>query len=150
MRPAHVLLFLLSVLGLLALIGAVLPAGGLQLGDALTVRLPTAREMLFPEKQERVDISAIEALATDTGTAAVADTALQPVVAPPTDQVVPLDTTALPSLAERSALHHAGDDRATLHPFYRALERARHGKRPMHILHFGDSQIGRASCRERV
>ena len=66
MKPSGVLLFLLVVMAGLGLLGALMPASGLHLGGSLTLDLPSPREMLFPKEEEKVDISDILAVTTDS------------------------------------------------------------------------------------
>ena len=61
MKPSRTLLFLLAVIGVLALIGRAMPEGGLRLGT-LTLEFPDPRGMLLMAKEKKVDISDIIAL----------------------------------------------------------------------------------------
>ncbi|WKZ66438.1 MAG: GDSL-type esterase/lipase family protein [Flavobacteriales bacterium] len=141
MTPTRILAFLVAVLLLLAAIGALLPAGGLQLAG-LNIRLPGPREALFPAREERVDISDIIALEADT--AAVDTIAVAALEAEPADTVAPpfaFDASKLAPLEERIRLHFPPEGPAILHPFFAALQGAASAKRPVRILHYGDSQL---------
>jgi lysophospholipase L1-like esterase len=58
MTPKKTILFVLSVLGLLALSMILVPSGGLKLGG-FTLHMPTFKEMFVPEKEDYVDVSQI-------------------------------------------------------------------------------------------
>jgi len=143
MKPAQVLLFILAVIAGLGVVGLVMPADGIAFGGSFTVRMPEPKEVLFPVEEEKVDISDILAVATDssatTDTEALADsltsdTALivEPFV---------FDTTKLRPLEERIALHYPNGDKHVLWPLFAKLEAANAGSRPMRIMHYGDSQL---------
>lgn len=141
MSPARTLAFLCAVLALLALLGQALPMEGLQIGP-FTLRMPRAHAVLFPEKQERVDISDILAVQADSS---AADTALvEPVAAIEQDSLrapIAFDASKLAPLEERIRLHFPAQGAAALHPFFEALRSAYAAKEPIRILHYGDSQI---------
>lgn len=144
MKPVHVLLFLLAVMAGLGIIGTLLPVDGLRLSDGLALRLPSPREVLFPIEEEKVDISDILAVATDsaatTNTEALADSLIADTT---TEAVQPFvfDTTKLRPLEERIALHYPNDDKQVLWPLFSKLEAANSGKHPLRIMHYGDSQL---------
>ena len=144
MKPIHVLLFLLAVLAGLGIIGAVLPADGVVLGDGLTLRMPSPKEVLFPVEEAKVDISDILAVATDsaatTDTGALADSLTADTA---TEAVQPFvfDTTKLRPLEERIALHYPNGDKQVLWPLFAKLEAANGGGHPLRIMHYGDSQL---------
>lgn len=142
MSPGRVLAFVVAVLALLALIGQVLPESGVEVGG-ITVRMPRAKELLFAEKQERVDITDILAVQADT---AAADTleveaALETVVADSAHAPIAFDESKLAPLEERIRFHFPPQGAGVLHPFFRSLQGAYAAKDPVRILHYGDSQI---------
>lgn len=145
MSPARVLAFVAAVLALLALIGQVLPKEGADLGF-VTLRMPTASELLFAEKQQRVDISEILAIQTDTAASdtiaveAVAET-LAVVVTDSAKKPIAFDESKLAPLEDRIRFHFPEKGASVLHPFFKSLQSAYAGKEPMRILHYGDSQI---------
>lgn len=144
MKPSHVLLFLLAVLGGLGLVGWIMPSGGWKIHDRFTLRLPTPQDVLFPVKDARVDISDILAVATDsaatTNTEALADSLMGDTVETAAEPFV-FDTTKLRPLEERIALHYPNDDKRILWPLFAKLEAANTGKQPLRIMHYGDSQL---------
>jgi len=119
MKPHHTLAFLASVLTLLAAVGWMLPAEGLNLG-ALTLRFPSPGDLLPRPRQAEPDLRAILDLPTDGDSVAAAP-------APPAPVRVPLQ--------------YPGDDPGVLHDVFAALEKAKDRSRPLRILHYGDSQI---------
>jgi len=133
MKPVGVLLFLLAVLCGLGVLGSLMPADGIRVG-ALTLDLPSAREMLFPHEEEKVDISDILAIATDS--AAVRTDSIATDTLP-----FVFDESKLPPLQERIALHYPNGDKSVLHPLFAAMESAGGGRRPIRIMHYGDSQL---------
>ena len=142
MKPWHILVFLISVFMLLALIGAVLPKEGLSLGEGHALRFPSAQHVLFPTEQELVDISDILAVPTDS--MSVPDTAAQRASAEDTITAPPpfvFDASKLPPLEQRIALHYPEGNKTVLYPLFAALEGSRSRKKPVRVLHYGDSQI---------
>lgn len=140
MTPARVLTFVLAVLALLALVGQVMPDDGVRIGG-IVVDFPSAQEVLFPEKQELVDISDILAVPTDSSSieldsllvdTAATDTVVEPFV---------FDASKLAPLEERIRLHYPAEGKQALHGFFAALERAGNASKPVRILHYGDSQL---------
>jgi len=139
MSPARVLVFLLAVLAVLALIGQLIPQEGLPIGG-LTLRMPRAHDVLFPEEQARVDISDILAVATDSTEAPSDTTAME---APADSAATPpaFDPSTLAPLEERIKLHFPAQGASVLQPFFADLESAASQAKPVRILHYGDSQI---------
>jgi lysophospholipase L1-like esterase len=138
-RPWRTLTFLLGVLSLCALVGALMPVEGIPITDGSTLRFPSIRGTLFPEKEETVDISAIVAMPTEAPeTVVAADTVPDDSV---TVEPFVFDTTKIPPLSERIALHYPNGDKSVLHDVFAALEAARSGGRPIRVMHYGDSQL---------
>ena len=131
MTPGRIVAFLILVLSLLGLLGIILPEQGIKLGDELTIRFPSPAEILSPEKQEQVDISDILELEADADEVAALDTLAQDTLAP----------AVLAPLEERIALHYPKKDKSVLFALFSKLEKARSQKRPVRILHYGDSQL---------
>ena len=151
MKPAHILLFLAAVLLVLAMVGSLIPAEGLRLAE-YTLRFPSAQQVLFPEKREKVDISDILAMPTNEDEESelplliTVDELLVPDTLgmdtlPGTPEDVRFDPSRIPPLEERIVLHYPEAGKAVLHPFFAALAKAPQGKRPMRIMHYGDSQL---------
>ena len=142
MRPVHVLAFLLSVWAGLALIGWLLPSD-LRLSDGLALRIPRATD-LFDAEEEKVDISDILAVVTDSAATVDTEALADSLPAADTTTVVEpfvFDSTQLRPLEERIALHYPNGDKTVLWPIFQKLEAARSGKQPMRIMHYGDSQL---------
>jgi len=144
MKPVHVLAFVLVVLGGLAVLGGLMPKDGLVLSDGITLRMASPSEILFSTEAEKVDISDILAVETDsaatTDTEALADSVA---VADTVHAAEPFvfDTTKLRPLEERIALHYPNGDKEVLWPLFAKLEAARSGAKPLRIMHYGDSQL---------
>jgi len=145
MSPARVLAFVVAVLALLALIGQALPKEGADLG-LLTVHMPTAGDVLFAEKQRRVDISEILAIEADSAASdtlaigSLADTLLA-ASADSARKPIAFDESKLAPLEDRIRFHFPDQGASVLHPFFKSLQSAYAGKEPIRALHYGDSQI---------
>jgi lysophospholipase L1-like esterase len=146
MKPVHVLLFLLCVLGLLAVVGTLMPREGILIahddhGGETRLRFPAPQDILFPVEEEKVDISDILALTTND--TAVADVDTIAALSPETVSVEPFvfDPSRIAPLEERIALHFPKGDKSVLYPVFAALEEARRSARPVRVMHYGDSQI---------
>lgn len=143
MRPWHALIFLLAVMAGLAMVGTFFPKEGLRVSGTFTLRMPSAQDMLFPPQEQKVDISDILAVVTDS--AAVADTKALADSLPALDTSIlepfVFDSTKLRPLEERIALHYPNGDKRVLWPLFKELEAARSGKQPLRIMHYGDSQL---------
>lgn len=139
MTPGRVLAFILAVLLVLALIGQFMPKNGLHIAG-LELRFPSAKEMLFPEQQQLVDISDILAVPTDS-TEADADSLSIDSVAVDTTAKFVFDASKLAPLEERIKLHYPAEGKEALHNFFVALESAGARSKPIRILHYGDSQL---------
>lgn len=142
MKPWHVLLFLLAVMGGLGILGMVFPVNGLVIGEGLVLSMPSPADVLFPIDEEQVDISDILAVATDssttTDTEALADSLVADTARP---EPFVFDATKLRPLEERIALHYPNGDKQVLWPLFAKLEAANNGSRPLRIMHYGDSQL---------
>ena len=140
MTPARVLAFLCAVLLVLALIGQLLPKDGLRLGS-LELRFPSAREVLFPEEQQLVDIGDILALPTDSVTMPMDTLATDTMAVDTASTALVFDASKLAPLEERIKLHYPAGGKTVLHEFFAALESAGSASKPIRILHYGDSQL---------
>lgn len=152
MKPAHILLFFAATLLVLAVVGAFIPSDGLRVAG-LTLRFPSPQQVLFPQQRDKVDISDILAMPTnedeetelpllitmDEMRSAADTTGMDTLSTTPED--VRFDPSRIPPLEERIVLHYPDAGKAVLHPFFAALAKAPQGKRPMRIMHYGDSQL---------
>lgn len=136
-RPLHTLLFLLGVMALLALAGRAMPREGIAIGPSFTLSLPDPMA-LFEDREGPVDISAIQALATD---APDAPSATDTAVTDSSMADVRIDSVRLAPLHERIQLHYPDGDRSVLYPLFAALEQAHARQRPVRVMHYGDSQL---------
>lgn len=122
MKPGHTLLFLGAVLGALALIGLAIPESGMRLG-ALELDFPDPRGLISSAQEKKVDISDIIALEVDSLTGG--------------DTLV----TDTPKVPIKGMIAYPNDDPGMLRPALAALNAAARGSRPVHVLHYGDSQL---------
>ena len=153
MNPARILLFFLAVLVVLGVVGWLVPREGIKVGELFTLHLPSPQDILFPERKEKVDISDILAMPTNEDEETElpllitvddlltdADTLGMDTLST-TPEDVRFDPSRIPPLEERIVLHYPEAGKAVLHPFFAALAKAPQGKRPMRIMHYGDSQL---------
>ncbi len=140
MTPARVLFFVLAVLALLALVGQLMPDGGLRIGG-IVLDLPSAREVLFPEKQELVDISDIIAVPTDSSSVELDSLLLDTIATDSVAEPFVFDASKLAPLEDRIRLHYPAEGKQALYGFFAALEGAGNASKPVRILHYGDSQL---------
>jgi hypothetical protein len=138
MTPARTLLFLLAVLATLGVLGLLWPEQGVDVAGTV-VRMPSPRSLFSNAPPPAVDISAIEALRTDS--LLDNDSTMVAIDSVPNGRPFVLDTNALPPLQERIALHYPNGDRSALHDLFDALRRAGGGAGRVRVLHYGDSQI---------
>ncbi len=153
MKPAQILGFLMIVLIGLGLIGTIIPDDGWKINDDLVIRFPSPSSLFEHSKEPQVDISEIIAMPTDETaivdpiTIVTTDTAPDPMNVDPAQVEIAdqgaftLDTASLAPLEARIALHYPDGDKSVLHPFFSSLVKARHGKRPIRVVHYGDSQL---------
>lgn len=142
MKPAQTLLFLLAVLLLLGMVGLVVPEGGLRVAGQV-LRIPNPREVLFPAPKDTVDISNILALTTDdeSDDEGLPADSIPLTLDLPEDIVKALDLDALPPLMPYQTLQFPQGHPEALDTFFEELEGARTRKRPIRVLHYGDSQL---------
>ncbi|HEY1040578.1 MAG TPA: hypothetical protein VGF30_14290 [Bacteroidia bacterium] len=141
-KPIHTLLFSAASFAALGLISLVFPADGIKLGGSMELKFPTLAS-IFKAKEEKTDISKILEL-SDTLT--VDTSAIK--LAIKTDSISN-DTTPNqkhgeikdPSLKLVTPLEYVNENKTALHNFFNALATEINASRPIHILHYGDSQI---------
>lgn len=122
-RPYHVLLFTLSVFTVLLSIMLVFPKDGIKISDNFTLYFPTVADF-FSTGEDKPDIDEILAsMETPVDTQATTEVDTQP---PP------------PRL---NRIQYPDGDPSILYPAFRQLELAAKGKKPVRVLHYGDSQI---------
>lgn len=129
MKIGHIVCFIFSVIGLLALVAYFFPQEGVAVGE-VELRFPTLAEVLQTEEEE---IPA-DTIPEDTLT---------------TEELMQLRMDALKAEKESEFLDYCrtnpariympGDSIGYLDPFFDALEAAR--EHPMRIMHYGDSQL---------
>ena len=123
MKPGYTLFFLGLVLGVLALIGKLMPEGGVKLG-ALELAFPDPSTLLFSAPEKKVDISDIIALKVDSLTTEVIDSLV-------------VDTPKVPTPVRgpgRVMIAYPNDDPGMLRPALAALNGASKGARPVRVL----------------
>ncbi len=144
MRPAKVLVFLFLTFLALGLLSWFFPEEGIPIGPDVRLQFPSARKEWSALLQSRKDTAPSIALPDS-----------QLVVLPDTSRTEPVPDTipdVLPPAAEESWVldsirqdppsfqYPPGMD-SLLYPFFARLEAARSAALPLHVLHFGDSQI---------
>ena len=129
MKIGHIVCFIFSVIGLLALVAYFFPQEGVAIGG-MQLRFPTLAEVLQAGEEE---------IPTDT----IPEDTLT------TEELMQLRMDALKAEKESefitycqtspARIYMPGDSVAYFDPFFDALETAR--ERPMRIMHYGDSQL---------
>lgn len=142
MKPGQILLFLSAVLLLLGMVGMVAPEGGLQVAGQV-IRIPDPRTVFFPTPKDTVDISNILALTTDdeSDDEGLPADSIPLTLDLPEDVVKALDLDALPPLMPYQTLQFPEGHPDALDRFFEELEGARTRKRPIRVMHYGDSQL---------
>ncbi len=143
MTPGRVLGFLLAVMAVLALIGELIPQGGVKLG-ALDIDFPSAREVVrswLQKEPELVDITDILAVPTDSTEAPADSLAIDSLQVDSAGAPLLFDPIKLAPLEERIKMHYPAEGAQALHGFFAALESAGSRSKPIRILHYGDSQL---------
>lgn len=147
MTPARILLFLLAIMIVLGVAGWLIPRDGLRIGDTITLRMPEPQDVIFPEVRDKVDINDILSLSTDEeadlelDADGTNDTLGTDTLPGPEPEHLRFDPDKIPPLEDRIILHYPAEGKAVLHPFFAALTKAPEGKRPIRIMHYGDSQL---------
>lgn len=133
MKPGRISLFGLVVFTVCLLIQLIHPRNGIQLTNQLNLYFPTAQEIFIPgdrSGQERLLAIIKEDILSDSTTA----------------EKNKLDSMRL-LLARDSirnyqlSIHYPNNDKRILYSFFNALEKIGNNKKPIHIVHYGDSQI---------
>ncbi|MFO7791300.1 MAG: hypothetical protein ACQES1_05950 [Bacteroidota bacterium] len=129
-KPRHISGFFISVLLMLAILALFFPKEGIKIGDT-ELTFPSLQDFFNPQKIEYADIDNIvrRQLRVDTtkaDTSAIADT-------------VRADAEVL--AASEYPLEFSKPAKNSLNNFFEKLEVADIGEQPIHIMHYGDSQI---------
>ncbi len=135
-KPIITLLFLVTVLTILMIISILFPAKGLQISDNITFGFVKVESLFSREEDKYNKISEIiekNALPDTSYTNPAQET-----------QITEKDTIA--SEEENSGelltrLQFPGNNAKILFPFFQSLSTASKAKKPLRILHYGDSQI---------
>jgi hypothetical protein len=135
MKPSQILIYMLSVFGLLALVSFSFPSKGVKVGsfDLNFVSIP---ELFSPETVEYANINGI----IDTKNAAIALSDLeknnQSDNSDDLADTVRYDADSLKSVVHR--IEFPENNRSILYPFFESLEQT---NSTIHIVHYGDSQL---------
>ena len=131
MKPIRIFVLLLIVFLLFGLSSLVVPDRDLKITHDFSVRVPSLKSLFQPDNKPYADIAPIlQVQRTDT------------------DSLVSIATTD--TLKKPDSLHvklvsqpldYPGDDKTLLYPFFRELSESLVSKQPIHILHYGDSQL---------
>lgn len=130
MKPYKVLLFLLMVFAMLGAVIAVFPENGIRLGDSLTLRFTSFRE-LFSKGVTYKDVDFVKNIQRDSlfirDSLSLADS-LSIFSADPDDS---------------SRIQYPSHNKKILHPFFAQLDSLKDGprKQSLRVIHYGDSQI---------
>jgi hypothetical protein len=110
------------------------PEGGIHLGKNLGLYFPTVQHVFFqPDRSEQERLQAI--LKEEI----LADSVSGPIKSKRDSirSVYIRDSIR----AAQLRIHYPNNDKRMLYDFFRAMEKASNSKRPIHVVHYGDSQI---------
>lgn len=136
LKPYHLLAFNGAVFGVLGLIMLFFPKEGIPIGDKVTLHFPNLRDFFTPDTTKALDLDALiadlEAEDTTGGTLMG-----EVVESKPGVEVAEVNVNG------RSAkkIQYPHGNLSILYPVFEALENAGTGRKPVRILHYGDSQI---------
>lgn len=139
MKPPGILVFILSVLALLAVISFLFPEEGIPVGKNHRIHFLTMNELLTGDTVQYADISGIISQST-----AMDDTAFYADLVLPVTDIEVADTVRANEDSLKVKVHrieYPGDDSTILYPFFRQLQQVRSGNKLIRIVHYGDSQI---------
>ncbi|MBX2966851.1 MAG: hypothetical protein KF845_11945 [Cyclobacteriaceae bacterium] len=133
MKLSRILLFGIAVFSTALLIQLIHPHNGLQITKRLSLYFPEAKEVFVPGGQsERERLLAIlrEDLLSDSISSARNK----------------IDSARLLFIRDsirnyQLSIHYPNNDKSILYRFFNALEKSGANKKPIHIVHYGDSQI---------
>ncbi|MBN1951422.1 MAG: hypothetical protein JW801_09470 [Bacteroidales bacterium] len=136
--PAFITLYFAVILGILALIAAVFPEGGIKLGGETKIQFATLDELFssqydnesrdFRKLKDIQNLSAEELAEQMVDATAVVDTIVDTI--PPVKEKLSFLQLQFPD-----------NDRTILYPAFRAFDQAGAASQPVRVLHYGDSQI---------
>ena len=136
-RPIITLLFLVTVLTVLLVISIFFPKNGLKISEGIVLNFVDPADIISRKEDSYTNVSEIiekNALLADTSFANLADdrqTSLQDTQKVETEK----------SKESLNRLQFPDNDPKILYPFFVALKNAANSKKPVRILHYGDSQI---------
>lgn len=152
MRPIGVFLFLISILTVLAVFSFIMPTGGLSIAGNLCIKWGSADDILVHKKEgSGADISRIinsaqqplPQIAHSATTHRHSGDSVEPQSA--LDLHYPQQvTTVIPSTDSASTfvrLEYNGNTQSPLAAFFERLLTVYNNKKPLRIIHYGDSQI---------
>lgn len=126
--PPRILVLLVAVLTPLICLMLVWPSGNVHLGGDLTLKWPTFRKYFFSSSEGKNIDDIINALDEDS---TKKDT-----------KIVNRQQALADSLRRAGMkLQYPNGDKTILYPLFAALETSGSGDKPVHIMHYGDSQI---------
>ncbi len=133
-EPQHVVLYMGIVFAVLIGIMAIFPKDGLPITSDLTLYFPTLSEFIAEDTSD-VDMTSIIEEVERLG---VVDTTPTPDTLASEVQV---EDPELVGDNDAKKIQYPDGDRSVLFPAFRAMEAAAAEEKPVHIFHFGDSQI---------
>jgi lysophospholipase L1-like esterase len=133
MKPSRVLLFGIIVFSVSILIQLIHPRNGIQLSDKLGLYFPTVQDVFVPDNrsdQERLLSIIKEDILSDSING----------------EQRKLDSLRLLRARDsirnyQLSIHYPNNDKRILYSFFNALDKVGAGKKPIHVVHYGDSQI---------
>lgn len=134
MKPTKVLIFVLAVLGVLAIVMIAMPADGVKLNKDFTLQFPTFKELFTSDNTKTVDISEILENQIDIDT--VKDLTL--LIDSITNDTIKANADKLIKSIVRMSFKDS--DKSVLYSFFKKLKNISSSEL-IRIMHYGDSQI---------
>lgn len=141
MRLHHIVFFGLLVALLSLGLQFIQPKNGLKLWDGVTFEFPSFETTFSPKKnsQKKKDLAAI--IAED-----ITDLDVEEEEKRDPEEQRKIDSTHAVAVKDsirawQLQFHYPEGDKSILYPFFKTLNGAKSAARPIHILHYGDSQI---------
>ncbi|MCF8296543.1 MAG: hypothetical protein K9J13_03275 [Saprospiraceae bacterium] len=134
MKPTKVLIFVLAVLGVLAIVMVAMPADGVKLNKNFTLQFPTFKELFSSDNAKTVDISKILENQIDIDTVKNLTLIIDSI----THDTIKANADKLTKSIVRMAFKDG--DKSVLYSFFNKLKNST-GSELIRIMHYGDSQI---------
>jgi hypothetical protein len=150
--PFYTLFFLLLVMGLLLGIAYIFPENGIAISDEIKLKYPSIASLMNNEKPKYAAIPDVVAYADTASLNALKSITEKPIeIIVATDSLFSESAITAETIIEKEPIKKVdiksqridflNGDASILYNFFDKLEEAREKRKPLRIVHFGDSQI---------